>query len=127
MEPLYVAIIAVGTLVAIINFVIGWVNRAQPLRATVRFIAAAVSLLVPVGLLLSKLALQLNLRPASHDPNLRSYIFIGAGLFVGATLMLPAYIERGGAEPTGPTIQERAARPAKATIRLERNTDSWVN
>jgi hypothetical protein len=125
-NPWYYLIIAVGMIVAIINFSLAWAHRERRLQALVRFVAGVVSLVPPVGILLAELALQMNLRPVNHDPNLPKYVFIAAGLFIGGTLMLPAYIERSGDASQGLTLQQRAARPANATIRLQKNGDDWL-
>jgi hypothetical protein len=124
---LYYIIVAVGALAAIINFSLAWAHRDRPLQAIVRVVAGVVSLVPPVGVLLSQLALLIHLRPVNHDPSLAKYVFIAAGLFIGGTLMLPAYLERAREETPRPTLQERAARPVNATVRLQKNSDEWVN
>jgi hypothetical protein len=121
------AILALGTLAAIINFSLGWAHRARPVHALVRFAAGVVSLVPPIGILVSKLMLHLHLPLALQGPNEYQYIFIATGLFIGGTLMLPAYVERSGDHSPGVSLQQRAARPANATIRLQKNTDEWVN
>jgi hypothetical protein len=123
---IYYIIGAVGGLVAIINFALGWAHRGQPAHALVRFAAGVVSLVPSIGFVITKLILQVHLPTVMQSPDSPRYVFIAAGLLIGATLMLPAYIERSGTEP-GPTLQERAARPANATIRLKKNSDEWVN
>ena len=122
----YYIISAVGTLAAIINFTLGWAHRARPLHLAVRLAAGIVSLALPVGFVVAKLILHQHL-PAAIGPNAPQFVFIAAGLFVGGTLMLPAYIERNGETTEAPTLQERAARPANATVRLQQNSDEWVN
>lgn len=97
------------------------------MRALVRFAAGVVSLLTAVGVVVTKFALHMHLPAAIEGPGANKFVFIVAGLFIGATLMLPAYVERSGGEAEGVTIQQRAARPANATVRLQRNTDEWVN
>lgn len=123
----YYIIMVVGVLAAIINFTLGWAHREKMTTALVRFAAGVVSLIPPVGFVITKLILQVHLPAGFNGPSAQQYVFIVAGLFIGATLMLPAYIERGGAAVQPPTIQERAARPVNATIRLQKNTDEWVN
>jgi hypothetical protein len=123
----YYIIAAVGVLAAVINFALGWAHRAKPMHAIIRVGAGIVSLVPPVGFVVTKLILNVHLPQGLNGPNLPQYLFITAGLFVGATLMLPAYLERSGEPEAGPTLQERAARPANATIRLQKNTDEWIN
>jgi hypothetical protein len=123
----YYIITAVGTLAAIINFSLGWAHRDKMLQAVVRFTAGVVSLIPPVGFIIAKLILNQHLPPFINGPRAPQFVFIAAGLFIGGTLMLPAYIERGSAEAEAPSIQERAARPANATVRLQKTLDEWVN
>lgn len=118
--------IAIGALAAIINFSLGWAHRGRPLHALVRFAAGIVSLGLAVGVVVTKLILNLHLPRALEGPGANEYVFIAAGLFIGGTLMLPAYIERSGAESQAPSLQQRAARPANATIRLQKNSDEWL-
>jgi hypothetical protein len=121
-------IAAIGIVAALVNFALGAAHRAHPLHALVRWVAGVVSL-VPVVGVFAKLAL--NLHPLAgletQFTDVPKYVFIVAGLFIGATLMLPAYVERSGAPAEAPTLQERAARPANATVRLEKGADEWVN
>ncbi|HEY7982534.1 MAG TPA: hypothetical protein VID73_00115 [Ktedonobacterales bacterium] len=123
----YYIITAVGVLAAIINFTLGWAHRDKLLQAAVRFAAGVVSLVPPVGFVIVKLILNQHLPQAINGPRAPQLVFIAAGLFIGGTLMLPAYIERGSGEAEAPTIQERAARPANATVRLQQTLDEWVN
>ncbi|GAC1452590.1 MAG: hypothetical protein PVSMB4_13090 [Ktedonobacterales bacterium] len=127
MTAFWYVIIAVGTLAAVINFSIGWAHRERSMPALVRFAAGAVSLLTAVGVVVTKVALHMHLPAAIEGPDANKYVFIVAGLFIGATLMLPAYVERSGGTTEGVTMQQRAARPANATVRLQKNTDEWVN
>jgi hypothetical protein len=125
---LYYIISAVGVIVAIINFSLGWAHRQQMLHAFVRFAAGIVSLVPPVGFVIVKLILNQHLPQVINGPRTPQLVFIAAGLFIGGTLMLPAYIERGsGGENEPPSIQERAARPVNATVRLPNTLDEWVN
>jgi hypothetical protein len=123
----YYIITAVGVLAAIINFTLGWAHRDKVLQAAVRFAAGVVSLVPPVGFVVVKLILNQHLPAAINGPRAPQFVFLAAGIFIGGTLMLPAYIERGSGETEAPSIQERAARPANATVRLQQTLDEWVN
>ncbi|HEV2239380.1 MAG TPA: hypothetical protein VGR57_22180 [Ktedonobacterales bacterium] len=123
----YYIITAVGVLAAIINFTLGWAHRQKVLQAAVRLAAGVVSLVPPVGFVVVKLILNQHLPSFINGPRTPQFVFIAAGMFIGGTLMLPAYIERGSGEDEAPTIQERAARPVNATVRLQQTLDEWVN
>jgi hypothetical protein len=118
--------IAIGVLAAIINFSLGWAHRSRPLHAGVRLLAGIVSLGLAVGVVVTKLILNLHLPAALEGPGANEYVFIAAGLFIGGALMLPAYIDRDSGESQGPSLQQRAARPANATVRLQKNSDEWL-
>jgi len=120
-------LIAIGTLAAIINFSLGWAHRARLTGALVRFAAGLISLALAVGVIVTKLVLNLHLPAAMDLLRVNRYGFIAAGLFIGATLMLPSYVDRPPSETTTPTLQQRAARPINATVRLQKNSDEWVN
>ena len=119
-------LIVVGTLAAIVNLSLGWAHRDRPLHALVRFGAGLVSLGLAVGVIVTKLIMNLHLPAAMEGPRSNEYVFIAAGLFVGAALMLPSYIDRQNGEATGPSLQQRAARPVTGTVRLQKNSDEWI-
>ncbi|HEV7126868.1 MAG TPA: hypothetical protein VGN32_05435 [Ktedonobacterales bacterium] len=123
-------LIAVGTLAAIINLSLGWAHRDRPVHALVRGAAGLVSLGLAIGVVVTKLILNLHLPTSMEGPRSNQFVFIAAGLFIGAALMLPSYIDRidrQDGEATGPSLQERAARPVNATVRMQKNSDEWVN
>jgi hypothetical protein len=120
-------IVAIGLLATVINFGLAAGRRDRPLYAAVRLLAGVVSLAVSGGVVLSKLALGLHLPSSILGTDPKAFVIIATGLFIGGTLMLPAYIERGGGDQQGPTLQQRASRPANASVRLERDSDQWVN
>lgn len=124
---LYYIIVVVGLLVAAINFALGWAHREQAINAVVRFAAGLIGVVLAVGVIVTKLVMNMHLQTEIAGIQPVYVIFIGAGIFIGATLMLPSYIEKNGAPEAGPSLQERAVRPANATIRLQKNTDEWVN
>lgn len=119
-------LIAVGTLAAIINLSLGWARRERPLHALVRVAAGLVSLGLAVGVIVTKLILNVHLPASMEGPRANEYVFIAAGLFVAAALMLPSYVDRRDGEATGPSLQQRAARPVNATVRLQKNSDEWI-
>lgn len=120
-------LIAIGTLAAIINFTLGWIHRSRVAGALVRFSAGIVSLALVTGVIVTKLVLDIHLPAALSALQVNRYGFIAAGLFIGATLMLPSYVDRPNGEASAPTLQERAARPANATVRMQQNSDEWMN
>lgn len=124
---LYYIIVVVGLIVAAINFVLGWAHREKPVSALVRFAAGLVGVALAVGVIVTKLIMNMHLQTSIAGIEPVYVIFIGAGIFIGATLMLPSYVERGSAPATTPSLQERAVRPVNATVRLQKNTDEWVN
>lgn len=121
MTTFWVVIIALAVIAAIVNFAIAVSRRGEPMVVAIRALAGLVSLVAAVGIVVGKEAdLVPVLLPAS-------YKLIGAGIFVFAVLFLPSIIGKNSAAPDV-TLQERAARPANATVRLrEQGADEWVN
>jgi fatty acid desaturase len=114
-------IIALGFIAAIVNFSLAAARRKKPMVALVRSIAGVASLVPPVGILVGKLVLHAHL-PSSVN---WQTVFIVSGVFIFAVLFLPTYVDK---DTEHPTIQERAARPTNATIRLEKSgSDEWMN
>jgi cytochrome c biogenesis protein CcdA len=86
-------------------------------------VAGLVSLAVCVGIILGK-----TFR-LTHPVLQWQEVVIGFGVFIFAVLLLPSYVGRDSGEETQRlTLQQRAARPANATVRLRNSrTDEWVN
>jgi hypothetical protein len=124
---LYYVIVVVGLIVAAVNFVLGWAHREKLVHTLVRFAAGLVGVALAVGVIVTKLVMNMHLQTGIAGIQPVYVIFIGAGIFIGATLMLPSYIEHNDAPEAGPSLQERAVRPVNATVRLKKNTDEWVN
>jgi protein-S-isoprenylcysteine O-methyltransferase Ste14 len=120
---LWPSVIAIGCLAAIINFGIAASRRKQPMVAVVRVLAGLVSLAVSVGIIIGK-AFRLE-----HPTLQWQEVVIGFGVFIFAVLLLPSYVGKDEAsENPRLTLQQRAARPVNATIRLrDAATDEWVN
>jgi hypothetical protein len=118
-------IVALSVLAAIINFSIAAARRQRPAIAAVRVVAGLVSLAAVVGIILGKLA------HIAHPYLQAQYVFIAFGIFIFAVLVLPSYVDRGTSEAPQVTMQERAARPVKATVRLKGSgngsTEDWIN
>lgn len=124
MTPFWIVITAVGIVAAILNFAIAALRRRQPLVALVRGLAGLVSLVLSIGIVVGKEVLLIHL-PFTLT---KETVFIATGVVIFALLLLPSYAEQGGKDPNKLTLQQRAARPAKATIRLQnQKTDEWVN
>ena len=125
MTAFWYLITALGLLAAIINFVLAALRRRQTSVALVRGLAGLISLGLSAGIVVGK-ALRL------HPPFTLSWqtVFIAAGVFVFAVLFLPSYFDQSNRAEDAQkvTLQQRAARPAKATVRLQNSsTDEWVN
>jgi len=120
--PFWYVIITLGIIAAIINFALAIARRRHPLMVLVRVIAGILSLVPPVGIVVGKTI-------AIRHPFLQaSDVFIAFGVFVFAVLVLPTYFERSGQDAPKMTMQQRAARPANATVRLrDAKADEWVN
>jgi len=119
----WLVIVALGCLAAVINFSIAFSRRGEPMVALVRALAGLVSLAVSIGIILGK-AFRL-----SHPYLQWQEVVIGFGVFIFAVLLLPSYVGRDSSEGAPKmTLQQRAARPANATVRLRNaQTDEWVN
>lgn len=121
MTPFWIAIIVLGVLAAIVNFTIAAMRRDEPVVLGVRALAGLISLVASVGIVVGKVA---SLVPVLLDWPTK---LIGAGVFVFAVLFLPSIVSKRSDAPEV-TLQQRAARPANATVRLrEHGADEWVN
>lgn len=115
-------IVAMCIIAAIINFSIAAARRKQPMVALVRGLAGLVSLAAVAGIIVGK---SLNIPHPYLDWR---NVLLGFGIFVFAVLLLPTYADRSAKDAPKVTMQQRAARPANATIRLrDAGTDEWVN
>ncbi len=122
MTTVWYIVVALGLLAAIINFSIAVARRGRPMVMAVRALAGLLSLGVAVGVVLGKA------ERIAHPYLDVQYVFIGLGVFVFAVLLLPSYVDRGSKETPTVSMQQRAARPANATIRLrDSGADEWVN
>ncbi len=127
MTAFWYVITALGLVAAIINFVLAGVRRQQVMASLVRALAGLISLGLATGIVVGK-AMHV------HPPFSLSVqtVFIATGVFVFAVLFLPSYFDKSTspADEKKVTMQQRAARPAKATVRLQNtgtSTDEWVN
>ena len=121
MTLFWIAIIALGVLAALVNFAIAAIHRDEPMVVAVRAVAGLASLAAAAVIVVGKEAnLVGTILPWS-------YKVIGAGVFVFAVLFLPSILSKRSATPEV-TLQQRAARPTNATVRLrEQGADPWVN
>lgn len=123
----YPLITALAVLAAIINFALALSRRQYPLVALVRSVAGLASLGLAGVIVLGK-ALELHIFQYLNLLDLQwPTVFIAIGVFVFIVLWFPSYVERASHVPAATTMQQRAARPAKATIRLQQSPDEWVN
>jgi hypothetical protein len=124
----WIIITTLAVLAAIFNFGVAVSRRQFLLVALVRAAAGLASFALAGGIIFGK-ALGLHLFQSLNLLDLQwSTVFIATGVFVFIVLWVPAYVERSSRAPAGPSIQERAARPAKATVRLQRGgPDEWMN
>lgn len=123
MTAFWYVITGLGIVAAIINFAIAVSRREQRMVALVRALAGVVALIPPVGIIVGKLVLNM------HPPFALEWqtVFIATGAFVFAVLLLPTYVDKGDKEHPHVSMQQRAARPANATVRLQKGGDEWVN
>jgi NhaP-type Na+/H+ or K+/H+ antiporter len=127
MTAFWYLITALGLIAATINFVLASMRRQQVMVALVRGVAGVVSLALAIGIVVGKME---HIKPPF--PLEWQTVFIATGVFVFAVLFLPSYLDKGASEADEKklTLQQRAARPAKATIRLQNTgsgSDEWVN
>ncbi len=123
MNPFWYLITGLSFLVAIVNFSIALSRRKEPMVALARGLAGLVSLVAGIGIIVGKEALHY------HPPFPLEWqtVIMVTGVFIFAVLLLPSYVGR-GEKTTAATLQERAARPTNATIRLrDKSSDEWVN
>ncbi len=121
-------IFILALLAALINFSVAVSRRKYPMVALVRALAGLVSLALSVAIILNQV-LVIHVFQRLDLTNLSwSEVFIATGVFVFLVLWFPSYVERGSQAPARPSIQERAVRPANATVRLQRTgPDEWMN
>jgi hypothetical protein len=120
--PFWYAIVTLCVIAAIVNFIFAYARRKRPMMALVRGGAAAVSLVLAVGIILGK-AISID-----HPYLDAQYVFIAVGIFIAVVFLLPSYIEKVNGEGPKVSMQQRAARPVKATVRLrDVQSDEWVN
>lgn len=121
--PFWIAVIIIALAVGVINFAIGATRRGDMVALAVRMAAGLASILAAGFIIYGKLADIMPTRLSWPEK------IVMAGLFVFAVLFIPSVIERNRAqETTEPTLQQRAARPVNATIRLREASDSeWIN
>lgn len=121
MTLFWIVIIALGVVAALVNFAIAAIHRDEPMVVAVRVLAGLASLAAAAVIIVGKEAnLVGTILPWS-------YKLIGAGVFVFAVLFLPSIVGKRSAAPDV-TLQQRAARPTNATVRLrEQGADPWVN
>lgn len=114
---------ALCVVAALINFALAYVRRQHTVIAVVRAVAAIVPLVAAAGIVLGKLT------AIPHPYVTRENVFIAFGVFIAIVFFLPSYIEKQMGEAPKVTLQQRAARPANATIRLRdaKGSDEWVN
>jgi hypothetical protein len=120
--PFWYLIVTLGIITAIINFGLALARRQQRTVALVRALAGVVSLVPPAGIIVGK-ALSVQ-----HPYLEKRDVIIGIFVFIFLVLVLPSYVDRGGEAAPKVTLQQRAARPANATVRMRNSgTDEWVN
>ncbi|HEX8731119.1 MAG TPA: hypothetical protein VF725_03565 [Ktedonobacterales bacterium] len=121
MTAFWIVIIALGVLAAIVNFALAATHRDEPMVLAVRSLAGLVSLVAAVSIVVGKVA---NLVPFILDWPVK---LIAAGVFVFAVLFLPSILSK-KSDAAEVTLQQRAARPINATVRLrEQSVDEWMN
>jgi hypothetical protein len=117
-------ITSLAILAALVNFGLAWSRRKAPMVMLVRIVAGLASLALGLLIILGK---SLGLHPPF--PLEWQTVFAATGVFIFVALWLPSYVDRNTGETERTSMQERAARPANATVRLRdtRGSDEWVN
>lgn len=123
MTPFWYAIVALACLAGIINFAFAAARRKRATTAIVRVVAGIISIALAGGILFGKAI------AIAHPYITKENAFIGFGIFVTIVFFVPSYIERATGVQPKVSLQERAARPANATVRLRdiKAGDEWVN
>jgi len=115
-------IVTLAVIAATINFVIAAGKRDQPVVALVRGLAGVVALAAAIAVVVGKAF------DIPHPYLTAQTVFLATGVFIFVVLLAPKYAERTTPNEPRVTLQQRAARPANATVRLRRDgTDEWVN
>jgi cation transport ATPase len=116
-------IVTLCAIAAIINFILAYVRRKHPTLALIRAAAGTVSLLVALGIILGKVI------AIAHPYLSQQNVFIGVGVFIALVFLLPSYFEKNAGEAPKVSLQQRAARPANATVRLRDTAapEEWMN
>lgn len=114
---------ALCVVAALINFALAYARRQHPMLAGIRTIAGVVPLIAAGGIVLGKLT------AIPHPYVTRENVFIAFGVFIAIVFFLPSYVEKQAGEAPKVTLQQRAARPTNATVRLRdaKGSDEWVN
>jgi hypothetical protein len=115
-------VIVLALAAAAINFAIGANHRDDRLVLAVRVAAGLTSVAAAVFIVIGKLA---DVMPVIIPWPVKLAV---GGVFIFGVLFIPSVIERNREQTPAPTIQQRAARPVNATIRLrDTGADEWVN
>jgi hypothetical protein len=121
-----ILVIILGMLAGLINFAFGVARREHFGIAAMRFLVGIVSFGVAAATLVVQIE-KLSLPKEITDLNL-IYLFIALGLFIGATLMLPATIERSVLPASEqPTIRTTGKLSDNAGVRIANQGEDWVN
>ncbi|HST88724.1 MAG TPA: hypothetical protein VLJ14_10125 [Ktedonobacterales bacterium] len=123
MTPFWYAIVALACLAGLINFALAAARRKRATTALVRVVAGIISIALAGGILFGKAI------AIAHPYISKENVFIGFGIFVAIVFFVPSYIERASGDQPKVSMQERAARPVNATVRLRdaRAGDEWMN
>jgi membrane protein implicated in regulation of membrane protease activity len=116
-------ITGLALITALVNFGVAIAQRKYATVALVRGAAGSASLALAVFIIVAK-----NIR--LHPPFALEWqeVFLAAGVFVFIMLWLPSQFERNSEAPKRTTLQERAARPVRATVRLQQTIpEDWMN
>lgn len=113
LTPIWYFVISIAIVAAIINFGLAAARRSVPMVALVRGVAGFISLGLAAAIIIGKsITLAHPYLPVQE-------VIIGFGVFIFAVMFLPNYVERGTSpSETVVTMQQRAARPTNATVRL---------
>jgi hypothetical protein len=121
--PFWYAIVALCVVAALVNGALAFARRKHALAAAMRGVAALLSIGLAAGIVLGKAIAM------AHPYLTKENVFIGIGVFIAVVFLLPSYVEKQAGDAPKVTLQQRAARPTNATIRLRdaKGADEWVN
>lgn len=131
MSTFAILVVILGVLSGLINVAIGLMRRNHLWVAVMRFGAGLISFAAAGSAVYAKTN-GLHLPAGWHSTEYTIFLFMALAIFVGATLYLPATIERNvlpaaEAPPTKTTLTGKLTGDAGVRIANNSSTEEWVN